>query len=333
MKTTILIDGNGLLNNSYFSLKSALTKEKLHLSDKAYLKVFLNKLRFYADKAVEYNSDKELDIILILDSPNSWRKEFFTDYKFKRSIFKTKDDEKEHLIFIEKLKNIKKTLKEIMPLPIIACDNCEGDDIIATYVFLSKKKKLDENIIIYSSDKDFVQLQRYPKITQYSFFDGKRLYEEDPELFLTKQIITGDASDCIPNIYSEDTFLRTAMESLTHTRQKSIRNTFLDKEIFNDYYFQKVSELKKLKKRLDPADLPFFNLPENEMLKKNLIRNQKLIDFSKIPKEIFTRITDAFLNVTYPEFEPFRNYCLVNKIFEDDISQANIFKRETLWKI
>ena len=54
--------------------------------------------------------------------------------------------------------------KENLPYKMIEVYGAEADDIIATLC----KHFQDEKIMIVSGDKDFIQLQTYPNVKQYS---------------------------------------------------------------------------------------------------------------------------------------------------------------------
>ena len=64
------------------------------------------------------------------------------------------------------LNKIREELKEFFPYKVIQVETAEADDIIATLV-MNREEKLNgvvseqEPILILSSDKDFVQLQRF----------------------------------------------------------------------------------------------------------------------------------------------------------------------------
>ena len=72
---------------------------------------------------------------------------------------------------------------------MVYIDHAEADDIIATLV-MNREEKLNgvvseqEPILILSSDKDFVQLQRFENVKQYSPLKKKFLNTDNPETFL-----------------------------------------------------------------------------------------------------------------------------------------------------
>jgi len=59
---------------------------------------------------------------------------------------------------------IKNELKENFPYVVMYVENSEADDIIATLV----KQQTESKYLIVSGDKDFVQLQHYGNVYQWS---------------------------------------------------------------------------------------------------------------------------------------------------------------------
>ena len=58
--------------------------------------------------------------------------------------------------------------------------------------------------MIVSADKDFLQLQRYNNVRQYSPLLKKEYRETNPHVSLMEKILTGDAGDGVPNVLSHD---------------------------------------------------------------------------------------------------------------------------------
>ena len=88
----------------------------------------------------------------------------------------------------------------------------ELDDVIATLC----AQQTEDLYLIISGDKDFIQLQHYGNVYQFSpllkSFIGEQL---DNTVFLREQIIKGDRSDGVPNILSDDDiFLRDERQNL-----------------------------------------------------------------------------------------------------------------------
>ena len=197
------------------------------------------------------------EIVLCCDNRKYWRKEIFPFYKASRKKNREKSNLDWHLIF-DMLSKFKNELKENFPYKVIDVEGAEADDIIGTLV---PRHIAHENIVIISSDGDFLQLQKYNTgkytVKQYNPAQKKFIKSEEPIIELKQKIIQGDKGDGIPNIFSpSDCFVR-------ELRQKPITKGSLSKLLSED----------------------IVNTG-NEYVKSGFLRNQTLIDLSFIPKEI-----------------------------------------------
>ena len=199
------------------------------------------------------------EIVLCTDAANPWRREFFPNYKANRKKLREEDDKDWGVIF-NTLQVIKDELRDNFPYRYMYVERCEADDIIAVL-----SKHIQEDILIISGDKDFQQLQTLDNVMQWSPNLNKEVVCQDPSLFLKEHILTGDKSDGIPNILSSDDCM---VEGIRQTPlRKPIKDKYLRISIENDdkYY-------------------------------RNYLRNQTLIDFDFIPKDIEDSIISEFAN-------------------------------------
>jgi len=199
------------------------------------------------------------EIVLCTDAANPWRREFFPNYKANRKKLREEDDKDWGVIF-NTLQVIKDELRDNFPYRYMYVERCEADDIIAVL-----SKHIKEDILIISGDKDFQQLQTLDNVIQWSPNLNKEVVCQDPSLFLKEHILTGDKSDGIPNILSSDDCM---VEGIRQTPlRKPIKDKYLRISIENDdkYY-------------------------------RNYLRNQTLIDFDFIPKDIEDSIISEFAN-------------------------------------
>lgn len=158
-------------------------------------------------------------IILCADGKNYWRKEVFPYYKANRKKQRSDTNINWATVF-ESLAKIRNEIKEKLPFHLIEVESLEADDIIATLV---KSKSEDEKILILSGDHDFIQLQIYPNVFQYSPIQKKKVVHDDPKQFLKEKILRGDTGDGVPNFLSDDdTFI------LSDKRQKPLRAKILE---------------------------------------------------------------------------------------------------------
>lgn len=232
------------------------TKLDKNLSEDMVRHVFLNSLR---QNRAKFTKDYG-ELVIVVDSRDHWRKDIFPNYKANRK--KSRDtsplDWKEVFrIFNQILGEI----EEVFPYKVIRVPKCEGDDIIATYC----KNFPDEKKLVLASDKDFIQLHKYPNVDQYDPMKKKWVDKKDPRLFLREHIIRGDAGDGVPNILSDDDVLVT-----NGKKQKAIKQTMLDNWL--------------------SLDEDAFVRQLNEQEQSNYNRNKMMIDFEQIPLEINNQI-------------------------------------------
>jgi 5'-3' exonuclease len=206
------------------------------------------------------------EVILCCDSRKYWRKDYFPLYKIHRK--KNRDasplDWEQIFGFINQIKS---DLKEYFPYRVIEVDGAEADDVIA---ILAPRLSADTKSIIISSDKDFLQLQKYKNITQYNPITKKKMVAKYPEIELKTKILSGDKGDGIPNVLSpSDCF---ALD----LRQKPLT-------------------AKKLEVFLN-TDITDKNVPSE--VYTHYMRNKTLIDFSYIPTNIKEKIVNTFEEVT-----------------------------------
>jgi 5'-3' exonuclease len=222
------------------------------------------------------------DVVLCCDNKKYWRKEAFPFYKAGRKKAREKSDFDWSMIF-DLLGKFKQELKDNFPYKVLDVDGAEADDIIGT---LAPRQVGHENVLIISSDGDFIQLQKYNKkseysIVQYNPAQKKYIKSEDPVFDLKEKIIRGDKGDGIPNIYSApDCFIN-------ESRQKPITKGVFDKLIAED----------------------FNKWPSS--VQEGFIRNEMLIDLSKTPDEIKTKIINNF-----DEYKPAPKSKLLNYFIE-----------------
>lgn len=263
---------------SNLMIQLSIKKQELHIDLIRHM--VLNSLRKYR---MMFKEDYG-EMIICCDGVNPWRKDIFPQYKANRR--KTREESKLEwdLIFLL-LNGIRDEIKENLPYRVIHIDNAEADDIIA--VLIKKIPYVQESFMIISTDKDFRQLQKIPRVSQYSPIQKKIIEEEDPHKYIKEHILLGDTSDGIPNFLSpDDTFIN-------GIRQKPINR-------------------KKLSYWIDSDPKGFCN----EYQYRNYQRNQRLIDFDFIPEEIEENIMQEYENVEVAPREGVLNYFIHRRLKE-----------------
>ena len=216
--------------------------------------MILNSIRMYNKK---FKQDYG-QMILCCDGPNNWRKTYYPQYKANRK--KSRDEsgfDWQEAFRIMHL--VKEEIKENFPYKVLHIDQCEADDIIGTLVENTQEFGQYEDVMIVSSDKDFLQLQKYSNVRQWSHMQKKELKDANPKVNLIEKILTGDAGDGVPNILSHD-------------------DTFVNGE--------RQTPLSKKKKETIIEDLADGELLYAASWYRNYQRNETLIDLNKTPKEI-----------------------------------------------
>jgi len=151
----ILIDLNQVLLSGIMA--QLASQKNVKLEEGLVRHMVLNVLRTHTNKFKEYG-----EVVLCCDNRNYWRKSIFPFYKAGRKKAREKSDLDWHLIF-DILSKLKTELRENFPYKVIDVEGAEADDIIGTLV---PRHIMHENILILSSDGDFLQLQAYNSTTK-----------------------------------------------------------------------------------------------------------------------------------------------------------------------
>lgn len=240
--------------------------------------MILNSIRMYKTKfQKEYG-----EFVVACDATNYWRKTMFPYYKANRKKSQAASELDWKVIF-ECLNKIREELTTRFPFRVVRVDTAEADDIIATLCHTFAK---EQDILILSGDKDFQQLQKYPRIKQYNPVMKSYVSCANPDVFLKEHIIRGDSGDGIPNFLSDDNSL------VIGTRQKSITQ-------------------KKLMTLL--AQEPEQFCETNTQL-RNYKRNQALIDLSCIPPDVSASILEQYNMQTNKTTPDLMSYFIQNKL-------------------
>ena len=241
----------------------------------------LNSLRSYRSKFEgEFG-----ELVLCYDNKTNWRREYFPNYKHSRRKGRKESKLDWNNIF-DTLHMIKDELTEFFPYKVLEVENAEADDIIASVVFhVASEPKNYEKVLILSSDKDFIQLQRYNFVSQYSPMQKKFVNGIDPTTYIKEHILKGDRGDGVPNFLSPD-------------------NTFVDE------LRQRPMSKRKLEAWIDlePSDYC------NEEMMRNYQRNTTLIDLSYIPDDIKEKCTETFLDAPEGNRKHLLNYFIKKKL-------------------
>ena len=239
--------------------------------------MILNSIRMYRK---EHRSEYG-EVVLTWDSKHSWRRDYYPEYKVSRRKGREESDLDWDDIF-GTLNKIRNEIKENFPYKYLEVFGAEADDIIG---FLCEENK-DEKIMIISGDKDFIQLQKYPNVKQWSPITKKDVNGFNPTTYLKEHILRGDTSDGVPNVLSPD-------------------NTFIDG------LRQRPLSRKKIQSWLLGGGSDW-----NDEVKRNFQRNSTLIDLSRTPEELKNQIRLEYNNAPHGDRSKLLNYFMQNKLKE-----------------
>lgn len=244
----------------------------------------LNSIRMYKQKfGNEYG-----DLIICCDDKNYWRKQLFPHYKAHRKKDREKSDLDWNMIF-NILNEMREDIKQHFPYKVLHVNSAEADDLIASMCHRFGVEGFTpggtEKILILSSDKDFVQLQKYSNVTQYSPIQKKFVKEVNPTRYAREHILRGDRGDGIPNFLSaDDTFV-------TGQRQTAISS-------------------KKMEKWIEDDPESFCN---EEML-RGYKRNEALVSMDMIPEEIMEQVYEQYDEYKMNNRSKMFNYFISKKL-------------------
>lgn len=273
----IIIDYSGIAIAAMFSNKGGMID-----SDENLIRhLILNSIRSHN---VKYRD--EYGQLYIACDNNSWRKKYFKEYKANRKKNRESDSTDWEKVF-DIMNKVKEELHLYSPYHVIDIPECEADDIIGVLTQLTQEFGCSEKVMIISNDKDFIQLQRYGNVKQFSPNQNKMFKHPKPLDYLMEHILRGDGGDGVPNVLSvDDTFVD------VEKKQKQLRQT-------------KIDEWKK----------EWNNLPNIMSIDeyRNFQRNQRVIDLEYIPDDVKNLIINHVAGLKKKTNLKMLNYLVKNR--------------------
>ena len=241
--------------------------------------MILNSIRMYNKKYRQ----KYGQMVICCDGMNTWRKEYFPQYKAARKKNRDEQSDTDWPEIFRILNLVRDEIKENLPYKVIHLEGCEADDVIGALTLEAQEFGKGEPIKIISSDKDFIQLHRFNDVSQFSPMQKKEVTDKNPHIYRFNHIMKGDKGDGIPNVKSGD-------------------------NVFVDSVRQTPVSAKQLEEWLDNAE----NLKDvlSEELYRNYQRNKTLIDLGEIPKPVYEKIINTFDNTKKPMQMKVLNYLI-----------------------
>jgi hypothetical protein len=250
--------------------------------------MILNSIRGYKQKfGAKYG-----DLVIACDNRKYWRRDYFPHYKANRKKDRDASGYDWKAIF-EALSTVREELDKIFPYPVINVEGAEADDVIAVLAEWTQTNDLSVGMfeepkpfLVVSGDHDFIQLQKYSNVSQYSPIHKKMIKpERKPEDYVLEHIIRGDSGDGVPNVLSDDTCL------VEGRRQKPVST-------------KKLEEWVKDRSKL-PNDAEFTTRYE---------RNKLLVDLSMIPTSVKYDVINTYVSQPKKDRSQLMNYFMQNKM-------------------
>jgi 5'-3' exonuclease len=250
--------------------------------------MILNSIRSYKKKfGKEYG-----ELVIACDNQTYWRREYFPYYKAGRKKAREESGFDWKTIF-EALNLIRSELEVFFPYKVINVDGAEADDIIAVLAEWSQTNDTDNVLfnepkpfLVMSGDHDFIQLQKYENIKQFSPVQKKFVKPDiSPEKYIFEHIIRGDKGDGVPNVLSDDDSI------VTGTRQKAIRQD-----------------------KIDIWYKDFDAMPQDANFKKNYERNKMLVSFDSIPQKVRSAIINSYVDKPNKDKSKLLNFFIEHKM-------------------
>lgn len=257
----ILIDFSAITIANVIEFRTDLMKKSPQEMRGILYHVILKSIVSYKKKYAKYG-----DVVIAVDSKNSWRKDVFPLYKANRKEKRDADDLDWGAVF-EVIRDLEKEIELNMPWKLIKVDKCEADDIVACIIKHESNDIFAKDILIVSSDHDYVQLHQHENVKQVSTktknlmeFTKKEIAEK-----IIEHIVKGDSGDGVCNILSPSNSL---VEGI---RQKSVMKARLE-------------EFYKLGK----------DACKDDFERENWDRNYTLVNFDGIPVDIQENVINKY---------------------------------------
>jgi 5'-3' exonuclease len=252
----IILDYNGIAVGAVLAQKAEVNEDLIR-------HIILNQIRLYNHKFRD-----DYGQMVIACEGGSWRKEVFPQYKAVRKKSRDNDDMDWDTLF-KIINQVTEDLKNNFPYKVIKVRGAEADDIIGTLAEETQEFGKHEPVMIISADKDFLQLQKYDNVRQFSPMQKKFLTEPNPRKYLFEHILKGDSGDGVPNCLSGD-------------------------NVFVDSIRQSPVTKKKLEQWLEVADDLENNMDYETY--RNYLRNKKMIDLAEAPASLKQEIINTYEN-------------------------------------
>ena len=250
----ILIDYNGIAIGN-------VVVQRLAADENLIRHMILNSIRMYRQKF-----HKEFgEVVIVADGAGNWRKEAYPQYKANRK--KSRDESSIDWENVFRIINmVRDEIRDNFPYKVMPQYGCEADDVIAQIALETQEFGKHEPVMIVSADKDFIQLQKYDNIKQFSPMTKKYVKHDNPRLYMMEHIFRGDGGDGVPNVLSDD-------------------------NVFVEGRRQSPVTKKKIEAWIESEDL---QQAMGQEIYRNYLRNKKMIDLTETPSNVKSEIINNY---------------------------------------
>lgn len=264
--------------------------------------LMINQIEEFKEK---FSAEFGQDVILVLDDKSgkgNWRKRLYPQYKAKRAEFRESFSDFDYSDAYEIFNEFLSVLEETNVYDVLGVAECEADDIIL--VLGADNAEKFQPTLILSPDKDFIQLQKYPNVKQFSWLTNKwvQISDKDETLdgWLIEHICLGDIADNVPRIVDFKELNESAIPILQEKYPEFLELTpfQISSRDYNYLDFDDVGGLFKkekfgkatLKKQIAKFDSFQDFLKSDPVLEQNYFRNKQLVLIDGIPEPLKKQI-------------------------------------------
>lgn len=299
-KKFIIIDGNSLMNRAFYAIPELTNSKGIHTNA---IYGFTNMLY----KIIDENKPDYIAVAFDRKAP-TFRHIEYTEYKAGRKKMPPELNEQFPII-----KEILKAFK----IGVYEIDGYEADDIIGT---IAKKYEKDMEILIYTGDKDELQLISTnikvaiskKGITEVELYDEHAMslkYGITPIQFIDIKGLMGDSSDNIPGVpgIGEKTAIKLisefkSIEGVIENKE-SITGKKL-KELIDKYYEQALFSKKLATIVTDvPIEINIDNIKINEIDNNKLINIFKELEFKSLIEKVRANNKDSSNEIDQKQYK------------------------------
>lgn len=307
MRTFLLID---IYNLFFRAMHTINAKDDLDLQQG----LLLHSMFYMIKKACDKFNPSHM--VICSDGNGTWRKEFYSGYKMNR-IERLQERTPAEVLRQEKLTDVFENeflpfIKEKTNVSFLATHKAEADDLIARFISLHK----NDNVIILSTDNDFVQLLN-DNVLIYNSMEDRIITNKCMISAVNHTPIKFTLKDGKVSVSRTDCFFKKGEANLVPMSDwieyalftKCIRGDTSD-NIFSAYPRIRETSTKKTVGMLDAFNdrklkgynwQSFMNstwdnpLGEKKVVKECYEFNKKIIDLNEIPEELKERFDEAIL--------------------------------------